>query len=143
MQTPLAMILRTKNQDIHDIDASGTIREAIDKMHELKIGSLLVRRDKKMVGIITERDLAWRVLAQSLPTDRAVSEVMTTPVATLRFDQSIKEALKIMQKTHCRHLPVVDKNDVVGVLAMGDLLRHLTADYEAHIEFLEAYIRGR
>lgn len=112
-------------------------------MKELKIGAVLIERGGNVLGIFTERDVSRRVAYPGRdPENTIVSQVMTSPVAFVEPSTTVREAMKVMSTTHCRHLPVYDGAQLVGLVSLGDLLRWLTADLEAHVRFLESYIRG-
>ena len=141
MQTQIKDVLARKGYKVHGVPSDVPISEAARKMAELEIGSVLVQSDGQVVGILTERDLAWRVcLGEFDPAVTPVEKVMTAPVAYVTPETTVAEAMKVMSDTHCRHLPVFADEELVGVISLGDLVRWLTADLEENIRYLEGYI---
>jgi len=141
MQTRIKQVLARKGHEVHSVSCDVSISQAARKMAELEIGAVLVQSDAQVVGILTERDLAWRVcLGEFDPAVTPVEQVMTSPVAYVTPDTTVAEAMKVMSETHCRHLPVFADGDLVGVISLGDLVRWLTADLEENIRYLEGYI---
>lgn len=143
MHTKIADVLHKKGSNVQSIEIGKPIVDAVNSMEELGIGSVLVKEGDRVIGILTERDLARRCVRPGVDiTTTPVEDAMTAPVAFVAPTTSIREALKVMSETHCRHLPVVDQRGVVGVVSLGDLLRWVTSEYKAHVSYLESYIRG-
>jgi signal-transduction protein with cAMP-binding, CBS, and nucleotidyltransferase domain len=142
--TTIKQVLHSKGDAIYGVEARQPLAVAIRRMAEHAIGSVLVFDDKTVVGIVTERDLARRVLFRSLdPETTPVEVVMTAPLAFVEPTHTVGHAMKVMSETHCRHLPVFADGVLLGVVSLGDLLRAATADLQTHIMYLESYIRGR
>jgi CBS domain-containing protein len=142
----LSEILREKaGQPLHGIEQEATVLEAVQMMNERSIGSLIVRHDGDMVGIITERDVLRRVVGKQLdPTSLRVADVMTTRVICCTPATSIEEARELMKTRRIRHLPILDaEGEIVGVVSIGDLNAHLTTDHEVTIHYLHEYLHGR
>ncbi len=138
--TTVQEILRNKGKDVVSIEASESVQAAARLMNERKIGGLVVTAEGSMVGIVTERDVMRRVVAE--PRDSAattVSEVMTSPVATCRPDTPLKECIGVMTRNRIRHLPVVDHQGVCGIITQGDILAFQLNENEATIRYLSAY----
>ena len=141
MDTCIKHVLARKGHEVHSVPCDVPIGEAARKMAELEIGAVLVQSDAQVVGILTERDLAWRVcLGEFDPAVTPVEQVMTSPVAYVTPDTTVAEAMKVMSETHCRHLPVFADEELVGLISLGDLVRWVTADLEENIRYLEGYI---
>src|SRR5262245_45831000 len=138
-------ILVTKGAQVACIASTATALDAAVRMNEFKIGSLVVMDEGVLVGIITERDLLQRIIAERRePTETLVCEVMTTEVVCCRTYTPLDEARGVMKNRRVRHLPVVDEErHLVGLISIGDLNAHNSHDQEATIHFLEAYIHGR
>ena len=138
--TTVQDILRKKGKDVVSIDPSESVQAAARLMNERKIGGLVVTAEGSMVGIVTERDVMRRVVAE--PRDSAattVREVMTSPVATCRPDTSLQECIGVMTGDRIRHLPVVDDEGVCGIITQGDILAFQLTEHEATIRYLSAY----
>lgn len=131
-------------QKLYFIEATNTIFKAARVMLKYKCGALLVcdnLSSKNLLGIITERDLAFRVIPKDLiPKKTKVSQVMTKAVDTIPEDKSIYDAIEMMKKNSYRHLPVVSKQKIVGILSMRDLYaianNSLVDSIKQHQEFL-------
>lgn len=118
---PLSVLMRTQ---IETIDEEATLREAAQRMHDKRIGALMVRRNGEMVGIVTERDLIHRAMAKGLdPTSTRVSAVMTHPLIAIDINRTVRDASDMMAENGIRHLPVMDRHRIVGILSVRDLIR--------------------
>ncbi len=138
--TTVQEILRNKGKDVVSIEASESVQAAARLMNERKIGGLVVTAEGSMVGIVTERDVMRRVVAEPLDSAATtVSEVMTSPVATCRPDTPLKECIGVMTRNRIRHLPVVDHQGVCGIITQGDILAFQLNENEATIRYLSAY----
>ena len=143
MQTKISNILKKKGNVVYDIEVGKSVVDATKKMTEHGIGALLVREGDRMVGIVGLRDLAKTCFHVDIDiTKTPIESVMTSPLAFIRPDTSIATALKVMTEIDHRHLPVYDGDKLMGVVALHDLLQWLTEEYEAHVDYLESYIRG-
>ena len=123
------------------IKTGETVFDVVRKMDEKKVGALLVMEGGHLVGIVSERDVARKVIlggkdARSLE----VREIMTARVVCGRPDLKINEAMAIMTEKRIRHLPVADGNRVVGVISIGDLVKEMIEEQQFLIEQLEHYI---
>jgi CBS domain-containing protein len=108
------------------IDVEGTVLEASKLMHPQDVGDLVVMEGVVAKGIVTERDLVRRVMAQKKPLDTKVSEIMSDPLITIEEGASIRDAARKMVKYKIRRLPVTKKNMLVGIIATSDFARHLS-----------------
>ena len=108
------------------IDVQGTVLDAAKLMHQQDVGDLVVTEDKVPKGIITERDLVRRVIAQKKPLDTKVSEIMSDPLITIDEESSLRDAARKMVKYRIRRLPVMKKNVLVGIIVTSDFARHLS-----------------
>ena len=144
MAVTVARLLASKGNDTWSISPHATVYEAIARMAEKGIGALLVLDGEQLVGIVSERDYARKVILQDRSSrDTLVSTIMTKDVVSVRPDQSIEGCMALMTEKHIRHLPVVQDGKVVGILSIGDLVKFIIADHELLIQQLEGYITGR
>ena len=143
MQTHLSSILEEKSGDVLEIDGDATVFEAITKMVDANVGSLLVTDEDEIVGIMTERDYLRRVTLQGR-TDKetAVREIMSSPLVVATPETSIDECMAMMTDRRIRHLPVVDDGAVVGVVSIGDLVKFRAKEQAFEIKYLTDYITG-
>ena len=136
-------LLDKKGHEVWSVNPEDSVFDAVKKMADKNIGSLIVLVDDQIVGIITERHYARHVILEGKTSpETLVREIMATPVICSRTDQSISECMAVMTKKRIRHLPVVDQNKLVGVISIGDLVRSIIADQEFTIEQLIHYIHG-
>jgi CBS domain-containing protein len=140
----VAEILRAKpSQVIHVIGAHDSVYDAVEKMAEHNIGALLVMDGEKIAGIVTERDYARKIaLAGRSSKDTPVSAVMTAQVLCVGSQQTTEECMAIMTENRVRHLPVIDKGKLVGLVSIGDLVKAIISEQKFIIEQLEHYITG-
>jgi CBS domain-containing protein len=108
------------------IDVKRTVLEAAKLMHQQDVGDLVVMDGVEAKGIVTERDLVRRVMAQKKTLETKISDVMSNPLITIEEDSSLRDAARIMVKNKIRRLPVTKKNVLVGIIATSDFARHLS-----------------
>lgn len=134
-------ILERKGHDVVAIDAADTVLSAARRMNERGIGGVVVMDGGTMVGIFTERDVLVRVVAERLDPDATpIRQVMTSPLVAIGPDQTVEDAMVIITKRRCRHLPVMDGNDLLGMVSIGDITRSLISHQKAEIQDLVSYI---
>jgi CBS domain-containing protein len=143
MEQQLSKILEGKSGDVLQIAGDATVFEAITKMVEANVGSLLVTDDDEIVGIMTERDYLRRVTLQGR-TDKetAVRDIMSSPLYVATPDTPIDECMALMTDRRIRHVPVVDGEKVVGVVSIGDLVKFISKQQAFEIKYLTDYITG-
>jgi CBS domain-containing protein len=137
-------LLGIKGGKVLAIPRDATVFEAATRMDEHQVGSLVVMHESRMLGIITERDILRRVVAQRRdPGQTPVTEVMTAEVVCGQPHTTIEEARGVMKNRRIRHLPVTDGDGgLVGLISIGDLNAHETHDHEQTIHLLQEYISG-
>ncbi len=136
-------LLDEKGHDIQSVHPDESVFDAIQKLANANIGSLIVVEDDRPVGIFTERDYARSVIlrGKSSPTT-PVKDIMTTRVVYARPDQTVEECMAVMTDKHIRHLPVLDGEKLIGMISIGDLVKSIIAEQKFTIEQLEHFIRG-
>ncbi len=137
-------ILRNKELDeIWSVTPDATVFEAIKEMADRRAGALLVMEGDALKGIISERDYAREVILQGRASkDTLVNEIMSSDVISVPSNLSIEASLAVMTQHNIRHLPIVDNDQVVGVLSIGDLVKGLINEQQSTIDNLQNYIRG-
>ena len=137
-------ILATKGSAVLEIDAEATVFDAVSKMVDGNVGSLLVTDGGRLVGIVTERDYLRRVaIVGRDERTTPVREVMSAPIVYTTPESSIEECMAVMTERRIRHLPVLtESREVMGVVSIGDLVKFQTREQSAQIKFLEEYISG-
>ena len=136
-------LLDTKGGDVISVDAATSVYDAIALMAERSIGSLLVMQGEELLGIVTERDYARKVILKGRSSETTpVGEVMSTALITATPEQTVDECMALMSERRIRHLPVVNGDRVVGVISIGDIVQAIITDQQEAIEHLENYISG-
>ena len=136
-------IIRNKGGMVLSVDESDTVLDAISLMAEVNIGAVLVQKRGSISGIFTERDYLLKIaLNARSSTDTKVSEVMSSPVITASPHDSIQHCMETMTTCRCRHLPVVEGEDLLGIVSIGDLVKKMLEEKESEIEQLSHYITG-
>ena len=140
----VAQILKSKpEQTVHTITPSTSVFDAVKLMAEKNIGALLVMEDVEMVGIITERDYARKIVLMGRSSkETPVRDTMTSPVMYVRPDQTNEECMALMTDNRVRHLPVMDNGKLIGLISIGDLVKDIIAEQKFTIQQLEHYIMG-
>jgi len=136
-------VLKLKGGQIWSVAPTATVFEAIEKMSEKGVGALLVLVDGQLAGIISERDYARKVILRDRSSKHTqVQEIMTSPVVTVTPLHSVEECMRTMTENRVRHLPVVEREKVVGVISIGDLVNWIISAHEETIGHLQSYIAG-
>jgi CBS domain-containing protein len=137
-------VLKLKGRQVLFVAPTATVYEAIEKMSEKSVGSLLVMSDGQLAGIISERDYARKVILKDRSSKQTqVREIMTTPVITVTPRDTVEECMRTMTENRIRHLPVVDCDRVVGVISIGDMVNWIITAHEETIGHLQSYIAGQ
>ncbi|TDJ62347.1 MAG: CBS domain-containing protein [Proteobacteria bacterium] len=136
-------ILDGKGSDVWSITPDASVLEAIKLMAAKEVGALLVMTGEKPVGIVSERDYARKVILKGRSSQETpIQDIMTTHVVYVSPDQSIEECMALMTEKHIRHLPVMDGEQLRGMLSIGDLVKAVIAEQKLVIKELERYISG-
>lgn len=131
-------LLNDKGSEVFSIAPDATVAEAVDMMAERGIGSLLVMDDGFLRGIVTERDYARKVIAGGLSIEESrVADIMTADVYTTGIEQNIDECMILMTEKRIRHLPVVDGDQVLGIISIGDLMKAIITDNQRALGALD------
>jgi CBS domain-containing protein len=140
----VAMVLKHKAFDkILAISPEQTVYEALSLMAEYDVGALLVMSGSHLVGILSERDYARKVILQGLHSkDTKVHEIMTSPAISATPQHTVDECMNMMTESHFRHLPVIEEAKVIGVISIGDMVKWIISGQEHAIQALEGYIAG-
>ena len=137
----VAEILRDKGSDIWTISPDDVVIDALTMMAEKGIGALLVMRNEKLVGILSERDYARKIALEGLSSRKSkVSDIMSHKVLCVKPEQTVQECMALMSAKRARHLPVVDHKKVIGLVSIGDLVKNVIAEQRFEIEALQYYI---
>jgi len=136
-------LLRGKGYDVWSIGPEASVYEALKLMAEKNIGAVLVMDAGNLVGIMSERDYARKVILKGKSSkDTPVREIMTEKVLCVRPDQTTEECMALMTNKRVRHLPVIEGDRVIGVISIGDVVKAIISDQEFMIEQLANYITG-
>ena len=136
-------ILEAKGHDVWSTSPDSTVFDAVKLLSDKGIGSLVVMEDDKLVGIITERDYARKIILEGKSSRKTpVKDVMTKRVLVVGPERSVDDCMALMTKKQCRHLPVVQDERVVGVISIGDLVKAIIAEQQILIDQLLQYISG-
>jgi CBS domain-containing protein len=137
----LAEILDDKGGEVFQIDADASVFEAVERMVEMNVGSLLVTEGGEITGIVTERDYLRRVALHELDgRETPVREVMSSPLIVVTPETTIDECMALMTNRRIRHLPVVNDGEVVGMVSIGDLVKYRSQQQTFEIQYLTQYI---
>lgn len=143
MKISVTQLLNQKSSTVVSVPVSATVAEAVRAMNDHRIGSVVVMSDREIAGIFTERDVLTRVVSEGRePRRTPVREVMTTEVLTIEPDAPIEVVMETITRRRCRHLPVVQGGEILGLISIGDILRWLVEAHRAEAEHLRAYIAG-
>lgn len=136
-------LLAVKSGNLHSIDPDEPVLAAIQAMSDHGIGALLVMRGPQLLGIVSERDYARKVVLKGRSSaETPVWEIMSTPVHTVGSDETVSTCMMLMTEKRIRHLPVANEGRVIGMLSIGDLVKSVIEAQEREIADLQRYIAG-
>ncbi|CBL43649.1 CBS domain protein [gamma proteobacterium HdN1] len=137
-------ILRSKpSAYVYSVRPDSKVLDAIKLMSEKGVGALLVTENDKVVGVISERDYARKVVLMARSSHQAeVREIMTADVISVDPTQSMESCMELMTEKRIRHLPVIENDELIGMISIGDLVKNIISDQKFMIEQLQQYIRG-
>jgi CBS domain-containing protein len=136
-------LLDRKGTALYCVSPEDPVLEAIRQMADRHVGALLVMKGDELVGIVSERDYARKVILMGRSSrDTPVWQIMSTPVHTVSSNQTVDDCMRLMTERRIRHLPVVDRGRVTGMISIGDLVKAVIEDQKQTIEQLESYIHS-
>ena len=136
-------LLREKGTQVYATSPDASVYDALQQMAEKNIGALIVFEGERLVGLISERDYARKiVLKNKFSRETAVSEIMSRDVVTVAPDKNLEECMEVITEHRVRHLPVVEEDRVLGIISIGDIVKGIINHKEFVIEQLEYYIKG-
>ncbi len=136
-------VLGRKGGTVLTVNGSVSVLDAIKTMSEANIGALVIQDDDRPVGMFTERDYMKKIALKGLSSSTTtVAEVMSSPLITVDIGEPVHVALETMTECRCRHLVVMDKESMAGIVSLGDMVKHMLQDKEAEVEQLSQYIAG-
>lgn len=139
----IRQILEKKGSEIHFVSPDTTVFEALKLMADKNIGAVLVKEGEKLCGIMSERDYARKIaLKGKFSKEVPVSEIMSSEVICIDSDQTVENTKAIMINKRIRHLPVMDNNNLVGIVSIGDIVNAVLDKNSLMIDQLVTYIKG-
>jgi CBS domain-containing protein len=139
----IGAIMNHKSGEVFSISPDAMVFEAIEMMDKKNVGALLVMEQERLVGVISERDYTRKVFLHGKHSrETKVAEIMSTNLTVTYPREPVEKCLRLMTDKHIRHLPVMDGDKVIGVISIGDLVKHIISCQSAAIAHLESYIHG-
>jgi CBS domain-containing protein len=139
--TLVKQLIERKGRTLYAVEPEDPVLEAIRQMAEHHVGALLVMKGAQLQGIISERDYARKVILHGRSSaETPIWQIMSSPVITVTPEQTVQDCMKLMTDRRVRHLPVVERGEVVGMISIGDLVKAVMEDQQQTIEQLESYI---
>ena len=136
-------VLQRKGGTVLTIDRRASVLEAIGTMSKANIGALVIVEDGRHVGIFTERDYLRKIALEGRSSrETRVEQVMSAPLITVAPAEATRRAMETMTECRCRHLVVVDADEMAGIVSLGDLVKHMLVEKEAEVQQLSSYIAG-
>ena len=143
MNPPVSTLLADKGSVIHSVPSSATVEDGVRVMNTHKVGAVLVMDGDQLVGIFTERDVLYRVVAAGVaPATTPLDQVMTRNPKVLPADATVADALAFISEKRCRHLPLIENGKLIGLISQGDITRWLVQAHKAQADQLMSYISG-
>jgi CBS domain-containing protein len=143
LSTRIRDVLRKKGEDVYSVGPLSTVIDAVNAMNDHHVGSVLVCEAGYPVGIFSERDVLVRVVAANRdPRRTLVRDVMTTRLHTASLDDTLLDVMRLMTERRCRHVPVIDGEQLVGLVSIGDLTKATQRNLRHEVRELSSYIGG-
>lgn len=137
-------ILKTKGSVVYAVAPNVMVYSAIEQMCDKNIGGLMIVENGKLIGIFTERDYARKLILKGKSSkDTPIQDLMTPNPFTVTPQSSIEDCMKLMAGKHIRHLPVEENGKLIGMISIGDVVKHIIEDQKSTIAHLEQYIAGQ
>lgn len=137
-------VLKQKGQNVWSVSPDACVYDAIEIMAEKHVGALMVVSEEKLIGVVSERDYARKVILQGKSSkETQVMEIMTSPAISVTPEQTVEESMRIMTDKHLRHLPVVEGDIILGVVSIGDLVKWMLSAQQQTISQLHNYINSQ
>ena len=141
--TTISEIIDRKGGMVLSVDENDSVFDAICLMAEVNVGAVLVKEKDTIAGIFTERDYLQKIALNSRSSrNTTVKEVMSSPVITAEPDDSIQQCMETMTSCRCRHLPVVEEGQLLGIVSIGDLVKRMLEEKKEEVQQLSQYIAG-
>jgi CBS domain-containing protein len=138
------LVLKQKGQNVWHVSPDGCVYDAIEIMADKHVGALLVVSEGKLVGVVSERDYARKVILQGKSSKQTqVKEIMTSPAIFVTPEQTVEDSMRIMTDKHIRHLPVLEDGIILGVVSIGDLVKWMISAQQQTISQLHNYITSQ
>ena len=138
------LVLKFKGHNVWHVSPEACVYDAIEMMAEKHVGALMVVAQDKLIGVVSERDYARKVILQGKSSKQTpVREIMTSPAVFVSPEQTVEDSMRIMTDRRIRHLPVVEDGKVLGVLSIGDLVRWMISAQQQTISQLHNYITSQ
>ncbi len=143
LTTTISAVMKRKAGDVWSVTPEASVIQAIETMAEKQVGALLVIVQGELLGIISERDYARKVILKGRSSkETSVSEIMSSPVIFVSPQHTVGDCMRIITENRIRHLPVVQSGAVIGLISIGDLVNWIVTEQQETIRHLEAYISG-
>lgn len=138
------LLLKQKDNNVWHVSPEASVYDAIEIMASKYVGALMVISEGKLVGVVSERDYARKVILQGKASRQTqVKEIMTSPAVYVTPAQTVEDCMRIMTEHHFRHLPVVEEGNILGVVSIGDLVKWVISAQEQTISQLHNYITSK
>ena len=139
----ISEVLSRKGDSVLTTTSQASVLDAIGTMSEANVGAIVIQDGDQPAGIFTERDYLRKIALEGRSSsETSVSEVMSAPLITVTPSEAIQTAMEMMTERRCRHLVVMDSDRMVGIISLGDLVKHMLVEKEAEVEQLSSYISG-